>query len=474
MSTREFNRKYGLNINANSNDLFKRVSNSGNNFVNVAGKPKKILIEILKRFFTNWAAVACTIIFIIILILSIVSTLSSAHDSTKSISDTMFFNVPEWDSSANSLKVDENGNLSFITMKGSPYVKYLPPSYNHWTSKTLFISDEDYSKYINAFKKDYFGVLYNDYIKSAKDPGSAIRIITKTMIQANGQAVDSKEVQLNTYQFYRAMNLYIFLGSIFKGVDLNAAGVSENQIREIIAQIEKLNPSNPNLYPNSILGTNELGIDIWTSSWVGTWNAIKLALIIATIQTIIGVAVGCYLGFHVGSWIDTIIMRLIEIFVAPPALIWLLLFASTFGTSDWTLIFALVFTGWTGAVGGTRLFIITVKDSEFITASKSVGASKARLIYKHALPAIIGKIANSYVSRIPGIIMSISSLAFLGFFKGDNTNLGALLVSAASQAGTNFWILLLPSVILLSISVSLHFMAIGLHDALDPRVIKVK
>ncbi|UWV85970.1 ABC transporter permease subunit [Mycoplasmopsis cynos] len=82
-------------------------------------------------------------------------------------------------------------------------------------------------------------------------------------------------------------------------------------------------------------------------------------------------------------------MRLVDIFSAPPTLIWLLIFATTFGTTDLTLGFALVFVGWVGAVGRTRLFIITVKDSEFITASESVGASKARLIYRHALPAII-------------------------------------------------------------------------------------
>ncbi|WAM01876.1 ABC transporter permease subunit [Mycoplasmopsis felis] len=168
-------------------------------------------------------------------------------------------------------------------------------------------------------------------------------------------------------------------------------------------------------------------------------------------------------------------MRLIDIFSAPPTLVWLLLFVSLFGTTDTTLAFSMIFVGWVGFVARTRLFIITVKDSEFITASKSVGASKARLIYKHALPGIIGKIATSYVSSIPSIILSISSLAFLGFFKTNkDINLGQIISAASSEAGSNFWILLLPSLILLSISVSLHFIALGVHDALDPKVIKTK
>ncbi|MCU9934300.1 ABC transporter permease subunit [Mycoplasmopsis felis] len=169
-------------------------------------------------------------------------------------------------------------------------------------------------------------------------------------------------------------------------------------------------------------------------------------------------------------------MRLIDIFSAPPTLVWLLLFVSLFGTTDTTLAFSMIFVGWVGFVARTRLFIITVKDSEFITASKSVGASKTRLIYKHALPGIIGKIATSYVSSIPSIILSISSLAFLGFFKTNkDINLGQIISAASSEAGSNFWILLLPSLILLSISVSLHFIALGVHnDALDPKVIKTK
>ncbi|WAM00983.1 ABC transporter permease subunit [Mycoplasmopsis felis] len=97
------------------------------------------------------------------------------------------------------------------------------------------------------------------------------------------------------------------------------------------------------------------------------------------------------------------------------------------------------------------------------------------MIYKHALPGIIGKIATSYVSSIPSIILSISSLAFLGFFKTNkDINLGQIISAASSEAGSNFWILLLPSLILLSISVSLHFIALGVHDALDPKVIKTK
>lgn len=165
-------------------------------------------------------------------------------------------------------------------------------------------------------------------------------------------------------------------------------------------------------------------------------------------------------------------MRLIDIFLSLPELIWLLLFVSIFGTNSYALIGALVITGWAGPVSTTRMFIITVKDEEYIIASKSVGAKTSRQIFYHALPAILGKIATNFVRRIPSIIMSVASLAFLGFFNENNDiSLGQLLVESIGDAQKNIWILVLPATILLCLSLSLHFIALGVHDALDPKVI---
>ncbi|TNK93058.1 ABC transporter permease, partial [Mycoplasmopsis pullorum] len=73
------------------------------------------------------------------------------------------------------------------------------------------------------------------------------------------------------------------------------------------------------------------------------------------------------------------------------------------------------------------------------------------------------------------IILSVSSLAFLGFFKSNSANLGAILNDAAGEdLSNNLWAVMLPALILLSISISLHFVALGVHDALDPKVMKAK
>lgn len=223
---------------------------------------------------------------------------------------------------------------------------------------------------------------------------------------------------------------------------------------------------------STILGTTAAGFDIWTRTWTATRDSLTLAMLVALIESIIGIAIGAYIGFHAGTWIDTIFTRLIDIIRNIPSIIWFLLLISLFNNINFgTLLLSLVIIGWTTPVYQTRLWMITVKDQEYILASKSIGASTNRQIFIHALPAIIGKLATSLVSRIIVIIFFISSLAFLGFIPyGGEPNLGTVLNEARSQVQDNVWSLLLPSIILLCISLSTQFIANGLHDALDPKV----
>lgn len=222
----------------------------------------------------------------------------------------------------------------------------------------------------------------------------------------------------------------------------------------------------------SILGTSNVGIDIWTRTWAATRDSVVLAILVATTDALIGITIGAFLGFHVGTWIDTIFTRIIDVIINIPTLIWFLMLITIVPViNPLTLYLILISIGWVYMVHQTRLWIITVKDQEFILSAKAIGSSKGRQIFVHALPMVLGKLATSYVRRIVIVIISISSLTFLGFLPitGD-PNLGTLLQEARNQVEINIWTLLLPSLILLSFSLASQFIANGLHDALDPRV----
>ncbi|QBF34736.1 ABC transporter permease [Mycoplasmopsis phocirhinis] len=413
----EFNKKYGV-----SADLVAKLKLSKDEKIsnNIAGKPKILLLEIFKRFFTNPVVVIAFIIFIAIILTSVFVSLFSQYPAVKPIdanlpNDQKVANFESLPPILNPIK--ETSDISVIR------------NISRWLNPRF-----DYHQYLKPYTQGYEVIV----------PGSIVKY--------------------NAYLYFEGAQLQ---AKLINFVNQNGKQALANvNIDQMITSIPKL---------QTFLGTNNLGADIWTTVWKGTLESLWIAFFVATVEIIIGVFVGAYLGFNAGKWLDTFMMRLIEIFTSPPSIIWLLLFVTIWGTNPWVLIGGLLFVGWTGPIGVTRLFIITVKDEEYIMAAKSIGASESRQIFLHALPAILGKIAMSYVRRIPSVILSIASLAFLGFFKdNDSANLGKFMLDNLEASKQNPWLLILPALILLGISISLQFTAIGLHDALDPKVIKVK
>ncbi|MCZ2781317.1 ABC transporter permease [Metamycoplasma hominis] len=409
-----FNKEY--KINTELEKKFKFVAPEDRIVISsVAGKPKKLGIEILKRFFTKPVVLIALAVFIIILLLSILVPANgiSYYKPNDPISDNAF-------------------------------VKNLPPASSPIVTQALESNDP-------VFK--FYQFVLN---RSETDPVYKARMA----FFLNGFQAKVNDVGIYVAK-YNAYDLVV--ANYINGI------ISKNQITD--AEYLKIFNEQKNFYSHVLLGTSSIGYDIWTTAWYATWRAIKIALIVVILEAIIGISIGAFLGFYAGKLIDTIIMRVIEIFLAPPTLIWILLFVSIIGANEWSLVLTLTIVGWPGFVGITRMFIITVKDEEFIIAAKAIGVGTPRRIFVHALPTIIGKIANNIVRSVPGVILWIASLAFLGFFKEKkDTNLGQMLIEASQEVGSNIWIIALPTIILLFLSLSLNFIALGVHDALDPRV----
>lgn len=409
-----FNKEY--KINTELEKKFKFVAPEDRIVISsVAGKPKKLGIEILKRFFTKPVVLIALAVFIIILLLSILVPANgiSYYKPNDPISDNAF-------------------------------VKNLPPASSPIVTQALESNDPVFKFYQFVLNRSETDPVYKD----------------RMAFFLNGFQAKVNDVGIYVAK-YNAYDLVV--ANYINGI------ISKNQITD--AEYLKIFNEQKNFYSHVLLGTSSIGYDIWTTAWYATWRAIKIALIVVILEAIIGISIGAFLGFYAGKLIDTIIMRVIEIFLAPPTLIWILLFVSIIGANEWSLVLTLTIVGWPGFVGITRMFIITVKDEEFIIAAKAIGVGTPRRIFVHALPTIIGKIANNIVRSVPGVILWIASLAFLGFFKEKkDTNLGQMLIEASQEVGSNIWIIALPTIILLFLSLSLNFIALGVHDALDPRV----
>ncbi|UUD36985.1 Glutathione transport system permease protein gsiD [Mycoplasmopsis californica] len=428
----------------------------------IAGKPKNMIVEIFKRYFKNPYVVVATIIFIAIIATAILVNRISPHNHPENLKEGF-----------SPFKVDKNNTDTFS----------LPPSWQAIRVRTFNKFDDPDAALLMGISRfqPALNEKMNFHYEILSDSNGNLYTPADSHLQFIGNNAENFTISYNAYEFNKVKA--IVKAAYSEGIITDPKDLYEyfDQSNKLVKTkvvldkdfVNKIYDQQKNIF--SLLGTDNLGRDIWTRTWAGTWESIQLALIVATIETIIGVSVGAILGFNVGKRIDTIAMRLIEIITAPPTLIIFLMLVSILGTSNVSLAICLIVIGWTGPVAGTRMYVLTVKDEEYILAAKSVGAKTPRQIFFHALPAVLGKIAYSFVRRIPAVIFSVSSLAFLGFFP-DNTssNLGKLLIDSINQAGENIWILLLPSLILLLLSLSLHFIALGVHDALDPKVIRVK
>ncbi len=171
-----------------------------------------------------------------------------------------------------------------------------------------------------------------------------------------------------------------------------------------------------------ILGTNSFGQDNWTRVWVGLLNSLKLALFVTTIEFAIGFAIGAFIGFNAGSKIDIYFMRFLDILSGIPSLVWLILMSFILGTGFFALSWALISIGWIGPVYLTRMYVLKVKDLDYIHAAKTIGVSKTKLVFKHAVPSVLGRILSNFIRRIPYIIFTQAGLAFLGLVSSDSVD----------------------------------------------------
>lgn len=238
-------------------------------------------------------------------------------------------------------------------------------------------------------------------------------------------------------------------------------------------KIYDFNPYNiPSLSNITLLmGTDGLGRNWSTLLWVATIKSLLFALVVAVPSMIIGTVYGAIAGSYAGRWPDTIMMRIIEILTSVPLILWIMILGLIFGGNTLNLFvigIALILVNWMGPASTTRTYILKYKDAEFIQAAKTLGASKARIIFNHMLPNILGRLFVRLVNMIPRIIFFEASLVFLGLKSADEISLGTMIETARQNQYIH--LLLGPTIMMVLITLSSQIIANNLNDSLDPKV----
>ncbi len=243
---------------------------------------------------------------------------------------------------------------------------------------------------------------------------------------------------------------------------------------------------NQNLSPRGVawFGTDSIGRDLYSRILFGVRVSLFLGVASAFISLALGIAIGAIAGLKGGRF-DDIVMRVTDIFLAFPFLVALLVMRNMFGAVPWItkiiggpgsirfLIVLFAVFGWMSVARVLRAQVLSLKEREFIEASRALGASNWRIIMRHLLPNSIGPMLVSLSLGVVGAIVSEATLSLFGY--GPNpgsgsTSLGLLVAESnkAVRAGY-WWLAIFPFGALLIITLCVSFIGDGLRDAFDPK-----
>lgn len=219
-------------------------------------------------------------------------------------------------------------------------------------------------------------------------------------------------------------------------------------------------------------GTDTTGRDMWTRVWVGARVSLIIGFLGALAPFILGTVIGAISGWC-GGWTDLIIMRICDIMICIPSMIYLILILMVMGGSVQSMVIAMALSGWMGSARSFRGRVLQFKNREFTLAAKAQGATAGRIIFRHILPNILGNIAVGLSSAIPGAIFMEAGMSYIGLgVTPPMTSLGQLSTDGIDffLIPSKFHLFLFPSLVI-SIMIFAFFMFGNcVRDALDPRL----
>ena len=221
---------------------------------------------------------------------------------------------------------------------------------------------------------------------------------------------------------------------------------------------------------NFWFGTDQLGRDLWSRTWQGAQVSLFIGVVAALLDIFIGVIYGAISGFF-GGRLDNVMQRIIEIVASIPTLIVVILFVLIFEPSIWTIILAMAITGWIGMSRVVRGEFLKLKNQEFVLASKTLGASKFKLIFKHILPNTLGVIVVTSMFTVPNAIFFEAFLSFIGIgVPAPRTSLGSLVNEGRAMLLIHPHELFIPALVLSLLILFFYLFSDGLRDAFDPKM----
>ncbi len=219
-------------------------------------------------------------------------------------------------------------------------------------------------------------------------------------------------------------------------------------------------------------GTDDLSRDILSRVLYGSRLTLLVVLLVAVIATPIGLAVGTTAGYF-GGWVDVVLMRITDIFMAFPRLILALAFASALGPGIENAIIAIAITAWPPYARLARAETLTIRETDYINAARLQGASSLRILWGHVTPQCLSSAIVRVTLDMAGIILIAAGLGFLGLgAQPPQPEWGAMIAGGRRFIIDQWWVATMPGLAIFVVALGFNLLGDGLRDVLDPKARK--
>lgn len=217
------------------------------------------------------------------------------------------------------------------------------------------------------------------------------------------------------------------------------------------------------------LGTDQLGRDLWSRLVFGTRPTLIIVLLVAWLSAPAGLAVGICAGYF-GGWVNTVFMRVTDIFMALPRLVLAMMFVAVMGPGIVNAVFAITLTAWPPYARLARTETMAIRNSDFLHAARVAGIPTWRILAGQVLPLCLPSTIIRVTLDMAGVILTAAGLGFLGLgAQPPLAEWGAMVAAGRLYIFDQWWVAAVPGVAILLGSLAFNLLGDGLRDVLDPK-----